>query len=137
MDFARKNWLALTLAILSFVGLILSIVWLAEAGGDFMLMTTMIAWMLFFLGMFVFFLKKMFMQDKKAKCFAWTLLLTGLLVTIFAFIGMIDAIDMVSGAPSPYGVLMVVPRVLPIIALGLFPLFFGLAKLLKKDDAPN
>jgi len=130
--FCKKNWMSLTYLTLSSIGLILSIVWLAEVGRHltFMYMTATITWLIFFLGMIIYFTTKMFTQKKCTP--PHTMLGTGILVTIFGFINLIYAITRLTpNTPSSAGVYMVIPTVFPLIVIGIFTLLRGIAETIR------
>jgi len=126
MGFLKKNWLNLTLAILSIVGAIFVVVVLSDApsGIPFMATAGTLSWLVFFGGMAAFFLLRMFISKNFIP--ALVLLITGAVVTVLSFMFMIE----VSGTHRFF----TLPTFFPLFAIGLFPLFFGIGMLLKKNE---
>ncbi|MCL2586972.1 MAG: hypothetical protein FWE31_01895 [Firmicutes bacterium] len=123
MEFLRKNWVKLALITLSLAGLILAIVYLvdiSDLGVGFMDMTPQIAYLLFFAGVLATLVAMMLNYRMIA---AYILKATGLLVTIFFILAMVN---------FDGGRLTHIPLAMQMIAFGLFPLVWG-AKLCMKD----
>jgi len=133
ITFLKKHWMSMTLALLSFIGAILSIVWIAEFGGmlTFMAITGTLAWMFFFIGMMVYFLCKILKFGKKNTS-SMILLGIGVLTTLFAFMNMIYAFTQLpSEAGNAERIYLFVPIMFPLIVIGFFTLFRGLDELIK------
>lgn len=120
MDFLKKNWVKLTLALVSLVGLILAIILLTDipSGAPFMAIAYIIGYMVFFLGMLCYFIAKMMNYDKVA---AGILLLFGFLTTLFFVLTLIE----VSGDEFSHRIITF-PIIIQLLAFGLFPLIRGI-----------
>lgn len=123
MELVKKNWAAITLAVLAAVGAILAIVVLAEQPEfDFMGGAGMLGWLLFFIGMATYLVLKVFGMKPIA---SMVLLATGAVVTLLFVLNMIDGL----GAEGMPFWLVAYMTILPLIAVGLFPLVKGCKKV--------
>jgi hypothetical protein len=89
MEFLKKNWSKLVLAAISLVGAVLMLLPVFTTPASeltFIGASQIIGLILFFLGILTYFILKMFDKTKLASKF--TLLSTGLLATIFLFVGL-------------------------------------------------
>ena len=126
MEFLKKNWVKITLNMLAMVGLILAIINLVDImrldGPGFMDKAQYIAFFLFFLGAMIYFVARMFNFNMIA---SWTILATGLLVTLFFILALVRA------GEFNIGNLHMFPLVMQMIALGLMPLVWGINEVIQ------
>ena len=140
MEFLKRNWVALTMAVLSGVALLMLIMALALNGDmldyiGFMPIAWIVGLILFFAGMIAYFVVKMLGLCARVK--AIILIATGALATIFIFLSLIEVWTMFSDLPSEFvtsemrqGLMMEwVPLFAIMIIAGLFPLIKGIKKL--------
>jgi len=152
MEFLKRNWAALTLAIVSAVGLLLAILALALNGDilgdlDFGAYSAVIGIMLFFLGMCAYFVCKMLGVCGRVR--AIILIVTGVLAAVFTFITVIEIATVYSDVPSalrPSGVrsFLMLQWILVLaltFVMGVFPIVKGIKKLCgsckKKDKSAD
>ena len=146
--FIKKNWLVLSIMILTTVGFILSIINVTTTGilhpaarPDFMGNAVSVAYMLFFLGITIYLTCGLLGLSKSVR--AYVILATGLAVTVFMTIGLIHVIDnwedafaflrMQNNPPieSEWSRFIIFPVVIQLFVFGLFPLLFGLQRLFR------
>jgi len=146
--FLKKNWLVLSVATLTLFGFILSVVLVASGGvlysefqTSFMGAGVGIGYTVFFLGVTIYLVLGLCGLSKKIR--GWFILATGALTTLFMLFGLIHAIDnwedtyrlanfLVStpAVESSWAKFVIVPVVFQLIVFGLFPLLFGIQRVL-------
>ena len=137
-NFIKENWISMVLVAFSVLGIILSVVWLAEFGGmlTFMAITGTLAWMFFFIGMSIYFTCIIFKFGKKCTC-PMIMLGVGIITTLFGFINMIYAFTQIpSEAGNIERIYLFVPLMFPLIVIGFFTLFRGLAETIEAKKNP-
>jgi len=152
MDFLKRNWANLILLGLSFTGFLLMLIYLFSVGNlhprfrpDFMGLTQVIAFTVFFCGVMVIMVMKIFGIKKSIR--GWTLLGVGIFVTMFMCLATANAANGWNGVDGPFrsigvdGVNLVpvedgwlrfvlFPLIVQLFAFGLFPLVWGTKQIL-------
>ena len=146
MEFLKKNWGKLTIAILSLIGFILMLIAtisLADLAPKFKFASACqyLGPMIFFLGIAVYYACKMLDQKSIAK---WVLLGTGAVVTLLLVIGMFGDLTLYGGKvfdgfKKPYGSfklgsILAFPYLGQLIVFGLMPLVKGIAQVVHCDS---
>jgi|GEM_PF-2034889 len=145
----RKNWFVLSTICLTLVGFILSVVLIATGGilpiseqSSFMGSAMEIGYMLFFLGITIFLIVGLVGLPKRVR--ACIILATGILTAVFMLLALVYVIDNWENAyrhyyhmqgshaqiSSSWARFLIFPAVIQFIVFGLFPVLFGLQRLL-------
>ena len=134
MDFVKKNWANILLSLLTLAGAIFAIVHLVALSNvlgtgtnSFRMMSAAIGFLIFFAGLYVYFMCKMFPVSKKV--ISAILMLTGLVASIFLIIYLAEIINVTNAWATGMRHernAQIMSALIYLFAFGLLPLVAGL-----------